>query len=207
VDAVLIGGLIVGTLGVFFLSNGLFGHVGNRILRWLLIMAPIIAYYAVSTGLGLTGRHTDTSLPYIGFLIGFLTNPLLLIAFTVFVVIMMSRRIYKSMQTPSPPALKITKAGRIFGIIAVCAGLVEAPLIGIFVYHMGFLETLPITIGVTVIFVVSIYVLQYLLGAAVFFAGNLTDHQLQLTGLILTLLGIATQLIPPILDLLNIPIR
>jgi hypothetical protein len=68
-------------------------------------------------------------------------------------------------------------------------------------------DTVLSTLGLTLGALLLAYALKLVGTMAVFFAGSMNDHQLQITGLILTLLGIATQFVPPVLDLLNIPIR
>jgi hypothetical protein len=48
VDGIVIGGLVVGTLGVFYLSNALFGTTGKGILRWLFLEIGFAIYFAVT---------------------------------------------------------------------------------------------------------------------------------------------------------------
>jgi hypothetical protein len=108
VDAILIGGLIVGTLGVFFLSNGLFGHVGNRILRWLLIMVPILVFAGVATAQMLidqTDPSLDSKYPYLGFMV----DPRVVIPFMALALLGVSQVVYGSIREAKPPTLKLSR--------------------------------------------------------------------------------------------------
>lgn len=194
VSGIQLFGLVVGTFGVFYLSQGLFGRVGNQLLRRLLSAIPMALFFAL-WGLSvasLLSRYIAAAeqapwlLAILGGLLGFLIG-------------------YSTVGDKDylqRGLLSFTSRELAWQAIAVVGAVILLSVMG--------LGDIPADwAGRTLVAVLTyagILVFDVVLRAAARLV-NLSDKQLQLSGLVLTLLGIATQFISPILDLFSIPVH
>ncbi len=184
VDVFMIGGLIIGTLGVLYLAEGLFGQRGHALFHRLLValgwaVFSSATYYA----LGVLNPKTQSPLSSIifgaaigGLGIGFGLTDFYQLNWHKF------------------------RKGDISGRLVYAGGALVPVILmlsNVFVAHESiFFASL----------VAGYSAVLLLIGPAFDLLSGFSGRQLQVVGLILTLLGIATQFIPPILDLLNIKV-
>jgi hypothetical protein len=204
VDVILICGLVVGTFGVFYFSNGLFGRVGNLVLKWLLIVSPVWVYMVAFAIVALVsapsfGKQVD--LPVLGFL-----YPAAAILLTFYLGIMFSRAVFQRLQYPKAPTWRMPK--KHWSDVATLVGLfLGFVLANVLIGHLNLVYAIILSLGTAIVVEFASDALSVVIAITVFRASNMNDRQVQLIGLALTLLGIATQFVQPMLDLLGIPIR
>jgi len=206
VDGFVIGGLAVGTAGIFYMAQGLFGPRGNAVLQGLLVavlyalmlgFAQGINFSALSTAAFHIGNLSAESFGRIfgavfGFVVGYTES--------------VSYKRYREKATALGGKDGTRGNGRSEReswlqwqviVAAVIVSLSTAPLFAAF----GGMPLLPL-----IVFPLTIGAIFISLFAAAYWASGLTDRQLQFIGLGLTLLGVATQAIQPVCDLLGVKI-
>jgi len=226
VSAVTIAGLVAGALGVFCLSQGLIGPNAGLILRAVLmglafaIFAGLVTgYYDSATASSWHINPTFQSLNPFGdyagapgstkfIVIGAVSGAVLGFIFG-FSASMIAQKLVGEISSDRVAIEGFKElATEMRGFPAIILlGVIVTILFSILLstFGLSYLTGTPVLAAFVDTIVVFVG-LGLLISLAPLFARG-SQRQLQLIGLGLTLLGIATQFIPPTLDLLNIPIR
>jgi hypothetical protein len=190
-DVVNIVGLAIGALGVFYLSNGLFGATGYRILRGVLTVFLFIAVtvlvivlidvffpdYQSSSHPASSG---DVRFQLLIVMVAFLGLAIAAFRAGTHGEEVVPQRLRKTFLRWGLPALCVIAGGT---ILVSHASVVSA---------------------VADVIIAFAYLTFLMFGLTP--AHKYQDRQLQIIGLILTLIGIATQFVLPVLDLLGVKI-
>jgi hypothetical protein len=192
VDAALIVGLVIALVGTFFLSYGLFGDSWNR-PRQILVGLAYGVYFGIGfntwylIGLALTGGDRFGFSParlaiemLLGFFCGYFIGG--------------QRHMANSLRRLIKRPIFLLSFPVVFTIFVV----VFVYTFHYFVYFFYFYW--PETTEVAIIGLYGGLALVYVF----ILVPNLSPRQLQIVGFVPTVLGIATQFLPPILNLLNI---
>lgn len=205
VDVVLIAGLVVGTMGVLYLTQGLFGQRGNRVLRWLFAALILSMFWAFVWVMGDWAGNPYKASTFFGLpeaAAVAIVAPLATIWFVaIYAPIYYVAKPLVSSQRVEASVKQIKQilpwAIPIGFVIGATFELVETT----YVKHQSLEQAVirSLSLGISLgAFVAVVYVCVAII------ATRPKERQQQIIGLILTLLGIATQFIPPVLDLLNI---
>lgn len=191
VDVIVIGGLILGTLGVLYLSYGLLGNMVHHALRRAvaaIVLTAVIASLSIYATIYLQASRPrgPAGPPWPWWLI---------LLLSVLVVATLLTFYYMTTKEFAPVAKRLTSFP--FTVTLVIECLVGGGILSlVFPHDRLFFLVVGIVAAVT-------YVVVFRILAA---TPDLSDPQLQIIGLIFTLLGITTQFVPPVLDLLGIKI-
>lgn len=217
VDGVVIAGLFAGALGVFLLapgfglSLGVFGRYGRLLAP--LVPSSVVIIVCVTLGqlwtIALGGICTFGPCPAApaGYPIDFGGYAWLVIG-VVFLALVYVVAFNAALYFFS--ALIVFGSGSSFEVYRVVRWLVilmaAVSLVAVPVYAL--LSHDQISLGVVLIpaYLVFLVLVDVTL-LTPFLASRDSDVRVKVTGLILTLAGIATQFVPPVLDRLNIPVR
>lgn len=200
VDGIVIAGLLAGTLGVFYLSMGFFGKHRVSYLRPLLPAVTLPGLLMLLVISHPTLEHTRTrclltlcapvSAPatrqsqVAGLVVIGLSTYLL--AYTL------------QFLRPDVAGSHFRVVEILWAVVIVIGGLTSFTFV-LFLFGNSFVAAI---VGAT--YFAGLYVA---LAALVLGSIRLSEEQLKVIGLILTFVGIATQFLPPILDLLNISVK
>jgi len=199
VDGILIGGLIVGVLGVFYLSNGLFSDRGNGALRGAFAGVTVLVIMAAAFGSGfwllapIQGPTLASTLPQQ--LQDILNGPVLVLI----IVFSGTSMTISLLDAFYFGARGRTIIGRRMGIIVIA---LTVPALCLLAVSVIFTFPALAMVGFAVTCALGFWYIQ----VAPSRISKWSPRQMQIIGLILTLIGIATQFIPPLLDLLGIKI-
>lgn len=199
VDAIVIAGLMAGTAGVFCLASGLFGVIGNGVLRFVLAAIPTALWFGwladLLSELAPFGIHVPG---VISWLLGGVLG-IVLIRFSAH----LGDDLHWSELSPFQdtgwlvlPAL----ASLLAGIEAASKSSIGTALLVALAVFLIYVSFILVAFGIFVVLTGLLFIVQ---SRALY----LSSRQMQYLGLVLTLFGVATQFMSPILDLLNIPVR
>jgi hypothetical protein len=193
VDGVVIAGLVGGALGVTYLSMGLFGKHGVRFLR------PLLAACFFATGAAIYFHANPTrDIPWPLIAIGAFVGGYLL---TLSVSLLADLR-------GEAAVSKVSLQTVVWSVITIGVGILTILAVQV----LSLLKLIAPSGVLTAIVNLSIFLCfagatYFNISVWVVFFASLSEAKLRVYGLILTFVGIATQFLPPVLDLLNISVK
>ncbi len=189
VDGIVIGGLVVGTMGVFYLANDLIGRIGNKVLRLLFTILSVGALGVLLILLHLSGvLPTPRGTAFGDTFLGVPNIVWYVLAYIVAIC---------SLIAAGPKMRKLAQSRVFLGVsgLSLLGGIVWGALSD---YYSSMLQAAA-ALGLSGLFLGLLYIIGI-------YGASLSDRRLQIFGLILTLIGIASQFVSPVLDALNIKV-